>query len=269
MHYAEWSPPPPLARDVECLWRLAGSGIPVPATVFPDGCIELLVHLGERFSWREGVQPEAFVVGQLSSPLCVMPSAAFETWAARFRPAGARTVLGDGLAALADRVVPLEDVVGREAARALIDALRSVREESERRDAFVTWLVRRGRRPVADATRAAVSMLAEHRGVVRVDALARAHGWSERQLERRFAAEVGCSPKQLARTMRFQSLVQRLDDGRNDWAGLAWECGFFDQAHLIRDVRAFTGATPTQLRDDAFAFARQFLAPDRLESYFA
>ena len=91
---------------------------------------------------------------------------------------------------------------------------------------------------------------------------------SERQLERSFAREVGCSPKQLARTMRFQNLVRHLDDGRTDWAGLAWECGFFDQAHLIREVRAFTGATPTRLRDEAFDFARQFLAPERLASYF-
>ena len=269
MNYAEWSPPPPLAPYVECLWMLAGRDAPVPTTVFPDGCIELIVHLGERFSWREGVQPEAFVVGQLSAPLSLLPSSFFETWAARFRPAGARTVLGDGLAALADRVVPLADVVGHAATRALVEALRSSAGEGERRDAFVTWLVRRGRRPVSDATRAAVSMLAEHRGVLRVDALARAHGMNDRQLERRFAAEVGCSPKQLARTMRFQHLVQRLDDGRTDWAGLAWECGFFDQAHLIRDVRAFTGATPTQLRDEAFGFARQFLGAERLKHYFA
>jgi AraC-like DNA-binding protein len=236
--------------------------------VFPDGCIELIVHLGERFSWREGLQPEAFVVGQLSAPLTLFPSSAFETWAARFRPAGARTVLGDGLAALSDRVVPLADVVGVQAATALIDSLRLASAGEGRRDAFASWLVRRGRRPVSDATRAAVSLLAAHGGVLRVDALARANGMSERQLERSFAREVGCSPKQLARTMRFQNLVRHLDDGRTDWAGLAWECGFFDQAHLIREVRAFTGATPTCLRDEAFAFARQFLAPERLASYF-
>jgi AraC-like DNA-binding protein len=247
---------------------LAGAGVPAPSMVFPDGCIELIVHLGERFSWREGLQPEAFVVGQLSAPLTLIPSSAFETWAARFRPAGARVVLGDELAAMADRVVPLADVVGTHAATALVDSLRHATGDELRRDAFASWLVRRGRRPVSDATRAAVAMLAAHRGALRVDALARANGVSERQLERSFAREVGCSPKQLARTMRFQSLVRHLDDGRTDWAGLAWECDFFDQAHLIREVRAFTGTTPTRLRDEAFDFARQFLAPERLESYF-
>lgn len=266
MRYAEWSAPPPLARDVECLWTLAGSGVPVPTTVFPDGCIELIVHLGERFSWRDGVQPEAFVVGQLSAPLTLLPARTFETWAARFRPAGARAVLGDGLAALGDRVVPLEDVVGRAASRELVDGLRLA---ADRREAFAAWLASRIRRPASPATRAAVALLMEHRGVFRIDSLAREIGWSERRLERRFAAEVGCSPRRLARAMRFQHFVQRLDDGKGDWAGLAWDCGFFDQAHLIREVRAFTGTTPTRVRDEAFAFAHQFLGPDRLRGYFA
>src|SRR5262249_36673949 len=68
-----------------------------------------------------------------------------------------------------------------------------------------------------------------------------------RQLERGFRQVLGTSPKSFARTVRFQQAERRLmfdpDAGLTD---LAHECGYFDQAHFIKDFKAFTGKTPAQ-----------------------
>lgn len=69
----------------------------------------------------------------------------------------------------------------------------------------------------------------------------------ERRFRERFQSEVGMAPKLFARVQRFQAVigaVHALDEV--DWAGIAADCGYFDQAHFIHDFRAFSGLTPTE-----------------------
>jgi transcriptional regulator GlxA family with amidase domain len=79
----------------------------------------------------------------------------------------------------------------------------------------------------------------------RVDELAAALGFSERQLRRRFLAAVGYGPKTLQRVLRLRRFLAERDvDGL---AAAAVGAGYADQAHLARDCRALTGLTPGQL----------------------
>ena len=113
-------------------------------------------------------------------------------------------------------------------------------------------------------------MFLQHRGAARVERVAKEVGWTERHLERRFAREIGLSPKAFSRTVRFQQTLAFMhSDGRDDWAGIAWDCGFADQAHLIREFRELAGVTPGRVREEALRLAGQFVQPDRLHRYFA
>src|SRR5262245_13052130 len=70
---------------------------------------------------------------------------------------------------------------------------------------------------------------------------------SVRQLERGFRHVIGTSPKVFARILRFQQAQRRLMfDPEADLTSLAYECGYFDQAHFIKDFKAFAGQTPTE-----------------------
>jgi transcriptional regulator GlxA family with amidase domain len=77
-----------------------------------------------------------------------------------------------------------------------------------------------------------------------VAALAREFSISERQLRRRFHAAVGYGPGTLARVLRFHRFVSLLDGGGEDLAGLAFEAGYADQAHLSRESRRLAGLSP-------------------------
>jgi len=71
-------------------------------------------------------------------------------------------------------------------------------------------------------------------------------GMSQRRFLERFREEVGMTPKLFARVQRFQSVVEAVHTLREvDWAEVAAQCGYFDQAHFIHDFRAFSGFTPT------------------------
>lgn len=81
-----------------------------------------------------------------------------------------------------------------------------------------------------------------------VELLAASTGLSQRQLERMTKRHYGMPPKKLARKYRALKAAQLLAHGDSlDDAGLG--LAFYDQSHLIREVKQFTGLTPGQLRD--------------------
>jgi transcriptional regulator GlxA family with amidase domain len=75
-----------------------------------------------------------------------------------------------------------------------------------------------------------------------MDALGRLSSLSPRELQRGFRRHVGISPKRLARILRFQEALRL--SGLVPWVEVALRCGYFDQAHLVRDFRELAGETP-------------------------
>jgi AraC-like DNA-binding protein len=80
-------------------------------------------------------------------------------------------------------------------------------------------------------------------------ALARELNCRRKHLISLFRDQVGIPPKLLARLVRFDNVMRRARaSASTPWAELALEHGYYDQAHLVRDVRRFTGLTPTRAR---------------------
>jgi len=105
--------------------------------------------------------------------------------------------------------------------------------------------------PQADRAMALVDLVRTDRTVRRVDELARAEGLSSRSLQRLFAAYVGVGPKWVILRYRIHEALERATSApKADWATLAMELGYSDQAHLIRYFTATVGVSPT-------AFARR------------
>jgi AraC-like DNA-binding protein len=88
-------------------------------------------------------------------------------------------------------------------------------------------------------------------GAASVPALAREAGWSSRYLRQQFRSEVGLTPKEAARVVRFDRARRRLERPQGDrrqpvLAELAAASGYYDQAHLDRDFREFAGCSPSR-----------------------
>lgn len=100
--------------------------------------------------------------------------------------------------------------------------------------------------PQADRAMAAVDHARTNRSLRRVGQLARAEGLSVRSLQRLFAAYVGVGPKWVILRYRIHEALERAESGpETDWAALAAELGYSDQAHLVRDFTATVGVPPT------------------------
>jgi AraC-like DNA-binding protein len=158
-------------------------------------------------------------------------------------------LLGAPVAALANQVAPLGDLIGPEAAR-LGDALGTATDDEARFALLDAFLTRRfANEPAADpvARWAARQLMAEH--APGSDTLAREIGWSRKTLARRVRAATGFGPDRLRRLARFERFAEAIRQRPADsLAGLAAEHGYVDQAHLTHEVRAFSAMTPGELR---------------------
>jgi AraC-like DNA-binding protein len=92
----------------------------------------------------------------------------------------------------------------------------------------------------------ALSRLHATRGALHIGALTDVLGCSRRYLIGLFNDHVGLPPKLFARILRFQHTLELADGGSGaGWAEIAQLCGYYDQAHMVRDFQQFTGHTPT------------------------
>ncbi|TCK24323.1 helix-turn-helix domain-containing protein [Pseudonocardia endophytica] len=155
-----------------------------------------------------------------------------------------------------DRVLRPEDTLGLEGP-ALIDAVTAPHDDTARvaalADALTSVLHRApaGRVEAAHEV-AAVARIAEtDRGLRRVEQLADAAGVGTRTLQRLFREYAGVSPTWMLRRYRLLDAAERVRGGEVvNWADVAGELGFSDQAHLVREFHAAIGETPE-------AYARQ------------
>ena len=70
-------------------------------------------------------------------------------------------------------------------------------------------------------------------------------GYSQKHFISLFKRQVGVTPKQYLKIMRFQKAIHQIEkDTTTPWSEIARQSGLYDQAHFINEFRAFSGFTP-------------------------
>jgi AraC-like DNA-binding protein len=263
VRYQEFPADKSLAPSVKCFWVLEDSPAPdspVDAVV-PDGCPEIIVHYGDRFtedaSGGRIVQSDVIVTGQMTRPLMLRPTGRVGMVAARFRADGLFPILGVPMHELVDRRVPLETICSD--VSILQARIAEASSDRERISHLATYLKSKltERRALDAVVEHDVQAILASGGQISPDELAKRAGLTARQLERRFQVSVGVSPKFLSRIVRFRAIFDRLQSP-TPWPNVALDCGFFDQSHLIRDFKQFAGQSPTAFLAAQSEFGRCF-----------
>ncbi|MFO0554359.1 MAG: helix-turn-helix transcriptional regulator [Polyangiaceae bacterium] len=170
---------------------------------------------------------------------------------ARLRLGTHQAVFGVPPSALAERIVPLEDLWGS-AARRLAEQLAETKDV--RLAATVLEAAIEQRLANVEANEAHTQLAVEATArltALRVDEVADALGVSARNLRRVFRDVVGMSPKEYARLARFHLALQEARTSHDvDWAGVAAATGYYDQAHMIAEFHAIAGVTPRALMSE-------------------
>lgn len=186
----------------------------------------------------------------------------------RFTPIGAHLFLGVPLHSIANDAVDIE-LIDRSLARMLMSRVAVAKSWSERFDLVEALIAERvGERSIPLSIGLAWRKLAASDGRITLASLAGEMDCSHRALIARFRTYIGFPPKTIARLMRFNLAVRTLDGLRNaraddlgkpyieglrgedslvhaiQWADIAADCGYFDQAHFIHEFREFAGDSP-------------------------
>ena len=93
-----------------------------------------------------------------------------------------------------------------------------------------------------------VSRITRSRGQVNMSELEEETNYSACYLRRVFKNYHSISPKQFAQYVRFQTLLDSLGDGNVRYDELALECGYFDEAHMMKEFKNYTGITLEQYK---------------------
>jgi AraC-like DNA-binding protein len=273
MRYREIIPQFPLNKHVECFWTLESSAPSTqPERILPDGCVELILNFGAKFSehceGKRQLQPRNLLVGQMTGPILISPTGAVQLLGIRFHPGGTVPFLRVPLHEITDRVVELgslSSTLERDLIRVTSEAV-SLAEKIRAVEGFLTKCLVHGKHDPWLMRLAAT--IVDSRGLVSVDQLAGDAGVSSRQLERRFLREVGLGPKLLGRIIRFQQVFRAVEQSNNAWADIALECGYYDQAHLIRDFNQFAQQTPAVLFSSQSALTESFTRKSRRSDFY-
>jgi AraC-like DNA-binding protein len=243
--YREWATTGPLARYCEAVWYYEAGMAAPPHRLLPDNKPSLILYY--RSDARG--QPDE----------CKIAISGSRKRAAWYQPnAGDRQIglrLYPELAAESAAICPREfqDYSG-EAPRAIYDAFARLADSSvasSPRDVaqrLATGFLHYVREVHDKAEHHAARLIRMSGGRYPVSALAEKLGQSERQIRRRFDSVMGITPKAyscLIRHLNAMKLAEAAFDP--DWADIAVSAGYFDQSHMIREIRQLTGISPSRL----------------------
>lgn len=249
-------PSAPLRRNVQAIWSVEEPGAVERDRVLPNGVLELIINLGSN---EHGVvDPEdagrsqrfkrSWVAGLQEGPLIIDEATESHLVGVRFLPGGAHDLLGFPLREVTNLVME-----GEALSLPWLEELRERLLEKPQwpaRAALVQQYLERAMGPTPGRPAwldVALNRLADQESPRRIRDISEELGLTHRQLIERFRSSVGVTPRRLARIFRLQQVLQCVAGReRVNWAQVASECGFADQAHLNHEFRDLAGVRPSE-----------------------
>jgi len=216
--------------------------------------VPLVISFAEAFAIGLGHAPgdndryASFAAGLYAGPVMIESFGGACCVQVNFTPLGARKFFGLPMSELRDRMIGLDDALGLDG-MALRERLGEASDWDARFDIAEGFIAGR----LAEANALSPEIAWAYRTVIasggrtRIAALAGEIGWSRKHLAMKFTDAIGIGPKTLSRIVRFNRALSLSKQQDDDWAGIATDCGYADQAHLVREFRQLAGHTPTAL----------------------
>lgn len=271
MNYQTFEPSKELATLIKCYWTLESpkEEVPEKQTIVPDGCMEMIFHYGDLYrQYTENgnsiIQPQCFVVGQLTRPLEIEPTGETRIFSVRFHPNRFLPFATIPIKEMENTAVTLKKLFGKEGQEMERNILKA-NSTSERIKLIEIFLFNRLTKSetVDRIVKSTVDTMLTANGHISIDALSKQTNINRRKLERKFSSAIGLSPKQLSKTIRLQATLKMLLNKQfTSLTALAYENEYYDQAHFIKDFKEFTGLTPKEFYGNNLKMSLLFYGTD-------
>lgn len=259
MEYLTYPPDEDLGALVKCYWTLK---IPkeVPKErqqVLSDGCMDMIFNLGDEvfrilLNDEYQLQPRSFILGLITEPMWIQPAGAVETFAVRFHPGCFSHFTRTAMRDLADKDTDLRFLFDQHKVALIESEINRAKDTADRITIIENFLyeILRETTNIEDLVISMIDKILQTDGTVSIKEILKDNPGQRRNLERKFIGQVGTSPKQLCRAIRFQKTLKTMLDSNRTLTDVGYESDFYDQAHFIKDFKDFTGVSPKQFYAD-------------------
>lgn len=215
--------------------------------LFSDANMSLVFNASPNLTLDGRPLPDAFICGQITGFKDIDCQGQVRLFIIVFRPDGFNRLFGLAASEVKDKVVSLSELLGGPGSDLQQAVLHSgnLSEKIVQTEDFMLRFLDRYPRSADPMIAASLQLIQKHNGVIPVHQLAYELCCHTRQLERQFNTIVGLSPKRYCNVIRTHTFLKRLQ-AKSHLTSKAYETGYFDQAHLIRDFKQTTGLTPSQ-----------------------
>ena len=250
---------PPLDQFVQLMYEAKGRPTLGGQRVFPRDGVELNFNLGKQVRARtlkdktEISCSDCLVLGNRSAYFDYSPREYIHLFIIKFTYNGFYKLFNIGQNNFGDAHI-LFDSLFRKSADFLNEKLLSAQSSHERFSLLVHWLKNAYYAKKDKGHYIVPYLINEIRDhpMKRIKTLEKETGFSRKHLFTTFKNETGLSPKQYQRVIRFHQMLKKVRT-RPNWLDMAFEMGFYDQSHFIRDVKHFTGMSPNKLLQSRFS----------------
>jgi AraC-like DNA-binding protein len=221
--------------------------------IFADGKADIIFNFGvsyQRGSFETEATPQVIRITHLDAqrayPLMISQVGAIHLIGVRFRLGALQAFLDrKPLSELTGEIVDLDDIFGKQG-RILEDQLYNLKQDFNAQvklldDFFLSRLQPK-------TPKIPIDILSTKLVSQPIYQISKEMGYSERTLHRLVTQQTGFSPSLLARLLRFQKALTLLNDPNLTLASVAYQCGYYDQAHFSKDFKEFAGISPSPYR---------------------
>jgi len=269
MVYQELIPCSSLVPYVKCYFIYqSNSNAAFSDTVLPSGCMEIIFNLGNG-NWHQltadgyVATPPVELWGQLSKPLAIKSTGQNIMLGIRFYPHAAAFFVNDKIDIFNNQVVDFTKVGGNNI-QTLHNKLLDTLTWEARLQMIETFLLQ-----TFCNTRKKVSKIAVVNDVMHelkqddffdnIDNVPNRYGITSRYLQKLFLQYTGLTPKLYSKINRFQNSLKLLNNRDASLTSIAYDCGYFDQSHFIREFKSFTGCTPSSYSFNSSPITQAFV----------
>jgi methylphosphotriester-DNA--protein-cysteine methyltransferase len=248
-------PSPPLNAYINYLWYCDGPTAYPRLKILPMPSLHVMVNFGDAYqvygvdearplvtcaeSWSVGLWNTYHVMDRPPNMQLINVS---------FKLGEAYSFLQIPLSELHNQIVPLDAIWGQSAA-SIREQVYAAPTQRARVALLERLLLARLRETPAglDVVRCALAKIIQQRGTLSIQALSDQIGISQKHLITQFKRLVGGTPKEVARIYRLKHVLYSIGPAAQsiDWTQVAYQHGYYDEAHFDKDFHAFTGHTPT------------------------